>query len=133
MKSLIKNISKSAPAIRSAVDVTQQAASVGFDWPRIEGILEKCQEELDELKNAISSGAREKVINEFGDILFALCNLGRHLGVDPEQALRRATGRFISRFRVVEEKVRESGRRWDEFTIEELDEFWETAKSLEPK
>lgn len=131
MKKLTLIQPDSDPAIKSAVEVSERVASVGFDWPRIEGILEKCAEELDELKNAIESDSREKILMEFGDILFALCNLGRHLRMDPETALNNATRRFIQRFRVVEERVRQSGRRWEDFTLKELDEFWETAKSLE--
>ena len=133
LKKLILFQPDSDPAIKSAIEVCERVASVGFDWPRIEGILEKCAEELNELKNAIESDSREKILMEFGDMLFALCNLGRHLRVDPETALNNATRRFISRFRVVEEKVKESGRKWEEFTLEELDEFWETAKSREKK
>ena len=131
LKKLTLTQPDSDPAIKNAMEVSERVASVGFDWPRIEGILEKCAEELDELKNAVESGSQERILMEFGDILFALCNLGRHLRVDPENALNNATRRFISRFRVVEEKVKESGRKWEDFTLKELDEFWETAKSRE--
>ena len=97
----------------------------GFDWPSQEGVLDKLAEEIDELKNAASKEEQE---DEFGDLLFTLVNYSRFLGANPEDALRKATNKFMGRFRHIEEAVQTSGRNWQEYTPEELDVLWREAK-----
>jgi uncharacterized protein YabN with tetrapyrrole methylase and pyrophosphatase domain len=131
MKSILPDPDPKDTAFSSARKISGIAANVGFDWPTLEGILKKCVEEIGELEEAINSKSGEEIFKEFGDILFALSNLGRHLGLDPEEALNESTRRFIQRFRIVEEQVKKSRRKWKDFTMEELDEMWEKAKRKE--
>ena len=108
-----------------AYRVQKKVAGVGFDWPSQEGVLDKLAEEIDELKNAASKEEQE---DEFGDLLFTLVNYSRFLGANPEDALRKATNKFMGRFRHIEEAVQTSGRNWQEYTPEELDVLWREAK-----
>ena len=131
MKTILPDPNPKESAFSSARKISGIAANVGFDWPTLDGILEKCVEEIGELEDAVNSKSGEEIFSEFGDILFALSNLGRHLGLDPEEALNESTRRFVQRFRLVEEQVKESRRKWKDFTLEELDEMWEAAKRKE--
>jgi len=131
LKSILPDPDSKDTAFSSARKISGIAAKVGFDWPTLDGILKKCVEEIGELEDAVNSKSGEEIFSEFGDILFALSNLGRHLGLDPEEALNESTRRFIQRFRLVEEQVNKSKRKWKDFTLEELDEMWECAKRKE--
>ncbi|MCX5858476.1 MAG: hypothetical protein NT056_01045 [Proteobacteria bacterium] len=131
MKSILPDPDPKDAAFSSARKISGIAANVGFDWPTLDGILKKCVEEIGELEEAVNSKSGEEIFGEFGDILFALSNLGRHLGLDPEEALNESTRRFVQRFRLVEEEVNTSRRKWKDFTLEELDEMWEKAKRKE--
>ena len=131
MKSILPDPDPKDTAFSSARKISGIAANVGFDWPTLDGILKKCVEEIGELEEAVNSKSGEEIFSEFGDILFALSNLGRHLGLDPEEALNESTRRFVQRFRLVEEQVKKSRRKWKDFTLEELDEMWECAKRKE--
>ena len=108
-----------------AYRVQKKVSGVGFDWPSDEGVLDKLVEEIKELKNAASKEEQE---NEFGDLLFTLVNYSRFLGTNPEDSLRKATNKFMGRFRKIEEKVEASGRQWQEYSPEELDVLWRLAK-----
>jgi tetrapyrrole methylase family protein/MazG family protein len=130
-KSVLEGVPKSLPALMRAEKLQKKAAKVGFDWQNIGQVKEKVQEEWKEFWEALQSGDREKIEHEFGDLLFALVNLARFLNIDPEEALQKANERFIKRFSYIEEKVKESGKPWEEFTLEELDRFWEEAKKQE--
>jgi len=114
-------------------------AEVGFDWPGVEGSRAKVGEELQELDEAMASRDSAAVRHELGDLLFAIVNLARHLGVDPEEALRLSGDRFAGRFAHVEGRVREVHGDWPRndkgkptqgLSLEELDAYWEEAKSL---
>lgn len=131
MKSILPDPNPKEAAFKSALKISQTAANVGFDWPTVEGILKKCVEEIGELQSAVNSKSRPEIFHELGDILFVLSNLARHLNLDPEEALKGTTKRFVQRFRLVEEQVRKSGRDWKDFNIDELDEMWERAKKKE--
>ena len=100
---------------------------MGFDWENTEGVLEKVQEELKELKKAPESRVEE----ELGDLLFSLVNLSRFLGVDPERALRKSTEKFLCRFRRMEKLLEEDGLVFEEVGMEILDKYWEKAKEAE--
>ncbi|MBM3694680.1 MAG: nucleoside triphosphate pyrophosphohydrolase [Actinobacteria bacterium] len=120
-ESLLDGVSAALPALSRAHELQSRAATVGFDWPALEGVVAKVREELAEV---LAPGARQA--DEVGDLLFAVVNLARHLGVDPEQALRRSTGRFQSRFRAMEEAGSLKG-----LSLEEMDRRWEAAKDAE--
>jgi ATP diphosphatase len=106
----------------------QKAAQVGFDWKEAKPVLAKIDEEYGELREAVESGDRSAMTDEFGDVLFALVNYGRHLGIDPETALRRTNEKFRSRFHAVEQRLSESGSSLYAATLEEMETLWQQAK-----
>lgn len=116
------------PALLRALRMGEKAARVGFDWPDGQGARVKVDEELRELDEAVSSGSRSQVEREFGDVLFALVNYGRKLGLDPEAALRQTLDRFAQRVGAVEGAVRASGRAIESLSPMELDAVWESVK-----
>ena len=126
--SVLEGVPKAMPALMRAEKLQRKASKVGFDWSDISQVEEKVKEEWNEFWQALKEGDREKIEHEFGDLLFALVNLARFLKIDPEEALQKANERFIKRFSYIEQKVKESGRRWEDFTLEELDRLWEEAK-----
>ncbi len=128
-----KKFSKSLPALARAQRVTEWASTLGFDWPDAGPVWKKVEEELDELKNAASSGERRRVGEEMGDLLLSLVNLSRFLKVEPEDCLGEATERFLRRFTHVEARIQAQGRKLSEASLEEMDSFWEEAKRMEPK
>lgn len=123
--SLLDGLSRSMPALARSQALQCRAAEIGFDWKEVEGILEKINEELKELKEAKDQEQRSQ---EFGDLIFALVNFGRHLNVDLEHALRLANDRFYNRFSHMEEVCRKKGISIDKLSLEELDALWEEAK-----
>ncbi len=127
-ESILDGIPKRMPALQRATKVQNKTAKVGFDWKNDEDILDKIQEEIRELKEAKT---KEELEHEFGDILIALVNLGRHLGIDPEEALHKATDRMVSRFQYIEKKAKEQGKDLKDMPLEEMDRYWEEAKKLE--
>jgi uncharacterized protein YabN with tetrapyrrole methylase and pyrophosphatase domain len=122
---------KTAPALARAQRVTEWASRFGFDWPDIAPVWKKVEEELDELKNAAASGDRRRTGEEMGDLLLSLVNLSRFLHIEPEECLRDAVERFLSRFAYVEEKIRVQGKKLTDASLEEMDVFWEEAKRSE--
>lgn len=128
------------PALTRAVKLQRRAAEVGFDWPSLAPVLAKAEEEIAELKLAIeesgSGGAVlpvARVAEEFGDLLFVMANIARHLRVDPEAALRDANAKFVRRFNSIEEALAKDGRRPEDATLEEMDQLWDEAKAAERK
>ena len=128
--SLLDGLAASTPSLLAAFRMTQKASGVGFDWTTTGEVLDKVKEELGELEGALEE-APDRAREELGDLLFAMANLGRHLGVDPEAALARANLKFRSRFRHIEERLRAQGRRLDQASLAELDALWEEAKARE--
>ncbi len=124
-KSLLDGVPKAMSELLRAYRVQKKVAGVGFDWPSDEGVLDKLVEEIGELRSACSDQERE---DEFGDLLFTIVNYSRFIDANPEDALRKATNKFMGRFRKVEEAVQASGRGWPEYTAEELDALWNRAK-----
>ena len=120
----------SLPALLLAEKIGKRAARVGFDWPRSEEVLEKLQEELKEFRE-VAQKDREKAEEEFGDILFTLVNYARHLGISPEEALRKTNRKFLRRFQAMEALAHARGKKLSELSLEELDRLWEEAKSAE--
>ena len=124
-KSLLDGVPSAMSELLRAYRVQKKVAGVGFDWQSDEGVIDKIVEEIQELKQAATQDEREE---EFGDLLFTLVNYSRFIGTNPEDALRKATNKFMQRFRTVELLVAESEHPWQEFTPEELDTLWQQAK-----
>lgn len=125
--SVLDDVPLALPSLSRAVKLGARAARVGFDWPDAQGARDKVTEELAELDAARAAGTAPAVEHELGDLLLAISNLARHLGIDPEAALRAANGRFVSRFRHVEERARATGAA--EPTA--LESYWQEAKAGE--
>ena len=125
---VLAKVPRSLPALLRAHRVSERAAKVGFDWENAGQVWQKLEEEKGELAEAIQSGDRAAIEHELGDAIFALVNLGRHLGITAEDAVRRATDRFITRFAKVEEAVTREGGNFQEKTIDELEALWQQAK-----
>lgn len=119
------------PALIQAQKIQKRVAALGFDWPQIDGALEKVTEELAELKAAEKGKDRHEVEEEYGDLLFALVNVARFLNIDAEQALIAAVQKFTRRFMFIAAKVEATGKEFTSFSLEELDNFWEEAKLQE--
>jgi tetrapyrrole methylase family protein/MazG family protein len=117
------------PALLGAYKVQLKAAEMGFDWPSIDGAWEKLNEETIELEDAYQQGFSDKIEEEFGDLLFAAVNLARFMKVNPELALGKALRKFGSRFRYILKQVEKDGKQVSDYTLEELDRFWEKAKN----
>ena len=128
--SYVAGIPRGMPALLRAYRIQERATKPGFDWPKgnLSPVIEKVEEEVAEVKEAAAAGSGAHIEEELGDLLFASVNLARHLGVDPETTLHRACEKFSSRFRMVEKSVEESGRPWKDFTLDELEDFWQKAK-----
>jgi MazG family protein len=124
-ESALDGVQRSLPALQWAWSLQRRAANVGFDWPEVEGALDKVREELEELRRAPTVEEREA---EFGDLLFTLVNVARKLGINPEDALRGTTGRFEARFRMMEQQAKVEGKALKDLPIDELDRYWEAAK-----
>lgn len=124
--SLLDGVPKAMSELLRAYRVQKKVAGVGFDWKTGDEVLEKLSEEIGELQGATTKTEQE---DEFGDLLFTIVNYSRFLGVNPEDSLRKATGKFMTRFACMEREVQASGRPWQEYGPEELDVLWNKAKS----
>jgi len=127
-KGLLSGVPKHLPALLKCYRLCQKAGRVGFDWPDIAQVVDKVAEEAGELTRARTAAARK---HEIGDLLFAVANLARHLGVDPESALQETNRRFISRFGYVEQELRKKGKSPSDSTLDEMDRLWDKAKRRE--
>ena len=121
------------PALTRAQKLTTKAAKVGFDWPDAGQVIDKIHEELEEVKEASSTGERDRIEDEIGDLLFSVTNLARHFGIDPETALRRTNAKFERRFGAVEEALKQQGRQLKEASLQEMEDLWVQAKLDERK
>jgi MazG family protein len=130
----LTGVSKSLPSLLRAYELSARAATVGFDWAGPGDVLDKLDEEVAEIREAVESGASghsSRVEDEVGDLLFAVANLARKLGIEPESALRRANDKFTRRFEAVEQRVSGQGRSMKDATLTELDAEWNRVKDLE--
>ncbi len=116
------------PALTRALKLQEKAARVGFDWGEAAPILDKIEEEIGELRQAMAKGDAASVKDEFGDTLFALVNLGRHLHVDSEAALAGTNEKFRSRFHYVERELQAASRSLEDASLEEMEALWQRAK-----
>ncbi len=124
----LAGVAMALPALKRAQKLGKRAAGVGFDWPDRGGVREKIAEELEELEEAVGTRDPAQVEEEFGDLLFAVVNLARHLDVDAEKALTSANFKFEQRFGEMERSIRESGSRFRDHNLESLDREWRAAK-----
>lgn len=130
-KSALGNVPKAMPALARAQSVTRRASHLGFDWPDIEPVWDKVEEEIRELKNAAASGDRARTGEELGDLLLSLVNLARFLDVEAEDVLAQTVDRFMRRFHYIENKLQQADKSFDQSSLEEMDRIWEEAKALE--
>ncbi len=130
-ESLLDSVPVGLPALSRAVKLQAKAAKIGFDWPNITPVFAKLKEEIAELEAAMAAGDAAQVGEEFGDMLFVLANLARHLRLDPEATLRAANTKFTRRFQHIELRLREAGRQPAEVTLAEMDVWWDEAKAAE--
>ena len=137
--SILDEVPLGFPALTRAVKLQHKAAKVGFDWPSLAPVFAKAKEEIGELEEAIADGrntdgsASEEVAEEFGDLLFVMANVARHLKIDPEAALRAANGKFVRRFQRIEALLAADGRTASQSTLAEMDRLWDQAKAEERK
>ena len=131
---ILDGISGNQPAMNQAYKLQKKAASVGFDWPEIGGVIEKLDEEIEELKAEVGvKNNAQRIEEELGDVLFSCINLARHLNVNPEGALRLANKRFSSRFSYIEETLKQSGEEMENCSLRVLDALWDDAKEATKK
>lgn len=123
---LLEGIPAMLPALMRAEKMQEKAARVGFDWPTVDGALEKFREEVDELQEAQSS---QEVAEEMGDLLFSLVNIARFKGVEPEAALQTTNNKFVRRFNYIEQKIQAAGKQFSDYSLEEMDRLWDEAKA----
>ena len=131
INSILDDIGTNQPALNIAYKIGKRARSVGFDWSNVGGVIDKIEEEIEELKVAINSGNQSNIEEEAGDLLFSIVSLSRHTSIDPESALRKANKKFDQRFRSMERALKESNREFSHMTEKELDKLWENVKAKE--
>jgi MazG family protein len=129
-RSVLDGVTLGLPALSRAFKLGKRASAVGFDWPAVDPVRAKIDEELAELDAAVDQG-RDRVEAEIGDLLFSIVNYCRHRQIDPERALRRCNDRFVRRFNHVEDQVRDRGGDWAAFDSDALESFWDSAKRAE--
>jgi tetrapyrrole methylase family protein/MazG family protein/ATP diphosphatase len=128
--SILSDVPVGLPAMSRAVKLQKRAARVGFDWPNAGDVIAKMAEEAGELTDAINDKDADAIEDEFGDLLFTVANLSRHLKVDPEKALRRTNEKFRQRFEYIEQQVGNADRAFKDYSLEELEELWVEAKGV---
>ena len=127
-KSVLSGVPRSLPATVKAMRLQEKAKQVGFEWEVKEQVWEKVEEETKELHEAVENGDKDKIEDEFGDLVFSLINYARFLHIDAENALERTNKKFISRFTEMEQKALAAGRNLDDMTLEEMDAIWNAIK-----
>jgi nucleoside triphosphate diphosphatase len=130
-KSLLSGVKAGQPALARAMELQRKASGVGFDWNDPRAVLRKIREEADEIEAALDRGDKEELAGETGDLLFAMVNLARHTGVDPEIALRSTNAKFERRFGYIERALASQGRSLENASLAEMDALWDEAKERE--
>ncbi len=126
--SILEGVARALPALKRAQKLQKRAARVGFDWPEVEPVFARLEEEIAELRQAMQAGQQNAVFEEAGDLLFSSVNLLRHLKVDAEEALRAGNKKFEQRFNFIEEQLKRSGKNIQQQTLDELEALWQSAK-----
>ena len=131
-KSVLEGVPVSLPPLVKAYRIQEKAKGVGFEWEKREDVWDKVMEELKELQAEVNNGAEHsKMEDEFGDLLFALTNYARYIGINPEDALERTNKKFIKRFQFIEQQSAVDGYKLEEMSLAEMEEYWQKAKSKE--
>ncbi|MEA2004673.1 MAG: MazG nucleotide pyrophosphohydrolase domain-containing protein [Acidobacteriota bacterium] len=128
-ESIFDGIVKHSPALHTAHQIGCRVSFYGFDWDEASSVLQKVKEEVDELDEAIKLEKKAQIKEEIGDLLFSIANLSRHLGINPEIALKQTNDKFIRRVNYIEQKLKKEGKRLGQVSLERMDEIWEEAKS----
>ena len=128
---ILDDVAINLPALVRSFKLQKRAARVGFDWPTISKVLKKVEEETKELVEAKEFESQERIKEEFGDLMFSIVNLGRHLKVDPEEALKKANKKFITRFKFIEDEIKSQGRNLEDTSLEEMEQLWQSAKNTD--
>jgi XTP/dITP diphosphohydrolase len=126
---VLEGVPVSLPALVKSIRVQEKARAAGFDWDEKEQVWEKVKEELEEFKREEEAGDQQKMEQEFGDVMFALVNYARFRNINPEEALEKTNKKFIRRFRYMEDRVNEDGKKLSEMDLPEMDKYWDEAKS----
>lgn len=129
--SLLSSVKTGQPPLRRAMELQRKASSFGFDWNDPRAVLHKIREEADEIEAALDRGDKAEMAAETGDLLFALVNLARHVGADPDQALRGTNAKFERRFAYIERTLAAQGRTLEQASLAEMDALWNEAKGEE--
>ena len=125
---ILDDVALNLPALVRSLKLQKRAARVGFDWPTVSKVLKKIEEETKELVEAKEFESQERINEEFGDLMFSIVNLGRHLKVDPEEALKKANKKFVTRFKFIEDEIKSQGRNLEDTSLEEMEQLWQSAK-----
>jgi MazG family protein len=127
-RSVLRGMPKALPSLLGAHEIGTRAAAVGFEWAKATDVVAKIEEEVAELKQAVEGEGTARIEEEMGDLLFAMANLARKLGVEPESALRKANQKFTARFQELERRLEEAGRSVHDASLEEMEAIWERVK-----
>ena len=127
-RSVLRGLPRALPSLLRAYEIGTRVAAVGFDWAKADDVVDKIEEEVAELRRAIASEGAARAEEEMGDLLFAIANLSRKLGIDPESALRRANAKFTTRFEALEARLHAHGRSVHDATLEEMEHEWAAIK-----
>ncbi len=128
-KSVLEGVPKSLPSLVKAYRIQDKVRGVGFDWESASQVLDKVKEEMEELAYEVEKNDKDRIADEFGDVLFALINYSRFLEINPDEALERTNRRFIERFKHLEESVNTDGKDLSEMPLAEMEEYWQRAKN----
>jgi XTP/dITP diphosphohydrolase len=129
-KSVLQGVPKGLPALVKAQRIQDKVAGVGFDWEEPHHVFDKVREEIEEFETEVKQEDATKMEAEFGDVLFSMINLARHLKINPETALERTNKKFIKRFQFLEDQAKKSNKNLNDMSLEEMDDIWEKAKSI---
>ncbi len=124
----MEGVPQTLPSLSRAYHLTDKASRVGFDWPNLNEILKKLDEEIEEFRETLSFQKRNRIREEIGDLLFVMVNIARFLKIDPEAALTRTVEKFTSRFHYIERSLQRRGKTFQESNLSEMDRLWEEAK-----
>ena len=130
-RSVLRGLPKALPALLHAYEIGTRVAAVGFDWARTGSVLDKIEEEVAELRQAVEGESRARAEEEMGDLLFSIANLARKMGIEPEAALRKANAKFSGRFEAVERHLDARGRTVHDSSLDEMEAAWQEVKAAE--
>jgi uncharacterized protein YabN with tetrapyrrole methylase and pyrophosphatase domain len=132
-RSILEGVRKNSSPLSKAYQLTRMASRAGFDWPTIEGVLEKLDEEMREFKEAFALQDRQKICEEIGDLFFVLANVSRFLHLHPEEALKKTLDKFVSRFHYIEASLRKEGKSLHQLDLVKMNRLWEESKKKKIK